>query len=118
MAKIHVQYYVLVVAIGSIGHIVLASLCAYPLAKYKFPGSKFINQLIVYSLMFNATVTMIPNFLYDCKILDFGYTGSDHYSWFCIYSWLVFDEKLYGADSHSLLEAAQIDGAGYVRIHF
>ena len=54
---------VLVVAIGSIGHIVLASLCAYPLAKYKFPGSKFINQLIVYSLMFNATVTMIPNFL-------------------------------------------------------
>lgn len=35
---------VLVVAIGSIGHIVLASLCAYPLAKYKFPGSKFINN--------------------------------------------------------------------------
>ena len=89
---------VLVVAIGSIGHIVLASLCAYPLAKYKFPGSKFINQLIVYSLMFNATVTMIPNFLTIAN-LGFGYTGSDHYSWFCIYSWLVFDEKLYGADS-------------------
>ena len=38
---------VLVVVIGSLGHIILASLCAYPLAKYKFPGSKFINQLIV-----------------------------------------------------------------------
>ena len=42
-----------VVVIGSIGHILLASLCAYPLAKYKFPGSKFFNQIIVYSLMFN-----------------------------------------------------------------
>ena len=52
-----------VVAIGSVGHIVLASLCAYPLAKYKFPGSAFLNQMIVYSLMFNTAVTMIPNFL-------------------------------------------------------
>ena len=28
-----------VVVIGSVGHIVIASLCAYPLAKYRFPGS-------------------------------------------------------------------------------
>ena len=110
---------VLVVAIGSIGHIVLASLCAYPLAKYKFPGSKFINQqLIVYSLMFNATVTMIPNFLTIAKSWIFGYTGSDHYSGFASTLGLYLMKNFMEQIPDSLLEAAQIDGAGYVRIHF
>ena len=109
---------VLVVAIGSIGHIVLASLCAYPLAKYKFPGSKFINQLIVYSLMFNATVTMIPNFL---TIANLGFLDTQaaiiipgFASTLGLYLMKNFMEQI----PDSLLEAAQIDGAGYVRIHF
>ena len=52
-----------VVALGSLGHIIIAAMCAYPLAKYKFPGSALISSLIVYSLMFNTTVTMVPNFI-------------------------------------------------------
>ena len=36
----------------------------------------------------------------------------------CIYTWFVLDEKLMEQIPDSLLEAAQIDGAGYVRIHF
>lgn len=109
---------VLVVVIGSLGHIILASLCAYPLAKYKFPGSKFINQLIVYSLMFNATVTMIPNFL---TIANLGFLDTQaaiiipgFASTLGLYLMKNFMEQI----PDSLLEAAQIDGAGYVRIHF
>ena len=107
-----------VVVIGSVGHILLASLCAYPLAKYKFPGSKFFNQIIVYSLMFNASVTMIPNFL---TIAGMGMLDTQ---WAIIVPGLASTLGLYLMKNFmeqipdSLMEAAQIDGAGYVRIHF
>lgn len=107
-----------VVVVGSVGHIVLASLCAYPLAKYKFPGSKFFNQIIVYSLMFNASVTMIPNFL---TIAGLGMLDTQ---WAIIVPGLASTLGLYLMKNFmeqipdSLMEAAQIDGAGYLRIHF
>ena len=107
-----------VVVIGSVGHIVLASLCAYPLAKYKFPGSKFFNQIIVYSLMFNSAVTMIPNFL---TIAGLGMLDTQ---WAIIIPGFASTLGLYLMKNFmeqipdSLMEAAQIDGAGYLRIHF
>lgn len=107
-----------VVVIGSVGHIVIASLCAFPLAKYKFPGSAFINQLIVYSLMFNSTVTMIPNFL---TIAGLGMLDTQ---WAIIIPGFASTLGLYLMKNFmeqipdSLMEAAQIDGAGYFRIHF
>lgn len=48
---------------GTIGHVFLASLCAYPLAKHRFPGRNLINQLIIYSLMFSPLVTRIPRYM-------------------------------------------------------
>lgn len=107
-----------VVVIGSVGHIVIASLCAYPLAKYKFPGSKFFNQIIVYSLMFNSAVTTIPNFL---TIAGLGMLDTQ---WSIIIPGFASTLGLYLMKNFmeqipdSLMEAAQIDGAGYVRIHF
>ena len=107
-----------VVVVGSIGHIVIASLCAYPLAKYKFPGSAFFNQLIVYSLMFNATGTLIPNFLSIARM------GMLDTQWAIIIPGFASTLGLYLMKNFmeqipdSLIEAAQIDGAGYFRIHF
>lgn len=107
-----------VVVVGSVGHIIIASLCAYPLAKYKFPGSKFFNQLIVYSLMFNGAVTMIPNFL---TIAGLGMLDTQ---WAIIIPGFASTLGLYLMKNFmeqipdSLTEAAQIDGAGYIRIHF
>ncbi|MCK5732423.1 MAG: carbohydrate ABC transporter permease, partial [Tenericutes bacterium] len=48
---------------GTVGHVFLASLCAYPLAKHHFPGRNLINQLVVYSLMFSVAVTTIPRYM-------------------------------------------------------
>lgn len=45
------------------GHIILASLAAYPLAKVKFIGRKTINTMITFSLMFVASVNDIANYL-------------------------------------------------------
>ncbi len=48
---------------GTAGHVILSSMCAYALAKHKFYGARLIFNIIVLSLMFNATVTAIPNYL-------------------------------------------------------
>ncbi len=48
---------------GTFGNLFVSSLAAYALAKIKFPGRKWIFQLIVYSLMFHETVTAIANFI-------------------------------------------------------
>jgi ABC-type glycerol-3-phosphate transport system permease component len=49
--------------IGTAGHVLLASMAAYPLAKHKFPGSKSLSKIVVYALMFNGSVTAIPAFV-------------------------------------------------------
>lgn len=108
----------LVVVIGSIGHIAFASLCAFPLAKYKFPGSKLISNLIVYSLMFNATVTMVPNFITISRLGMLDSLSAIIVPAFASTLGLYLLKNFMEQIPDSLLEAAQIDGAGYFRIHW
>ncbi|MCR5823455.1 MAG: carbohydrate ABC transporter permease [Lachnospiraceae bacterium] len=107
-----------VIVIGSVGHIIIASLCAYPLAKYTFPGSKFISKLIVYSLMFNATVTTIPNFITISKLGLIDSYGAIIIPSFASTLGLYFMMNFMEGIPDSLLEAAKIDGASHLRIHF
>lgn len=58
----------LITFLGTAGSVILGSMAAYPLAKYTFPGSKVMSSLITYSLMFNGTVTAIPNYIIMSKI--------------------------------------------------
>ena len=53
----------LITIIGTFGNIVFSSMCAFQLAKLKFPGRNMIFKVIQMSLMFNATVTAIPNYI-------------------------------------------------------
>ncbi|OGI08124.1 MAG: ABC transporter permease [Candidatus Margulisbacteria bacterium GWF2_35_9] len=54
---------VFISVVGTFGNVILSSYAAYAIAKIKFPGRKFLFNVIVYSLMFNATVTGITNFI-------------------------------------------------------
>ena len=58
----------LITVVGTAGHVIVASLCAYPLAKHKFPGSILLFSTIVLSLMFHPSVTAIPNYLTMAQI--------------------------------------------------
>ena len=53
----------IITGLGTFGTVLLGSLAAYPLAKFEFPGSKLMSNLIVYALMFSTSVTAIPNYL-------------------------------------------------------
>lgn len=101
-----------VTAVGSAGHILFSSMCAFPLAKKRFPGRKIIFNIIVFSLMFNTAVTAIPNYLImsELKWIDtyaalivpaFGMSLG-------LYLMKQFMEQI----PDSLLEAGRIDGAG------
>ena len=65
-AKIIVGRYIFntafITVLGTLGTVLFGSMAAYPLAKYVFPGSKLMSHVIVYSLMFNGAVTVIPNY--------------------------------------------------------
>jgi len=54
---------IIITGTGTIGHVILASLAAYPLAKHDFPGKKLLFKMVVLSIMFSWTVTQIPNYM-------------------------------------------------------
>lgn len=102
---------VFITIVGTVGHLIIASLCAFALAKHDFPGRKVIFWIIVTALMFSTQVTAIPNYLIMTKI-----------GWLDKYASLIvpaiakplglflmkqFMEQI----PDSLLEAARIDGA-------
>lgn len=48
--------------VGTIGHVIISSLCAYALAKHQFPGKAIMFSTVVFSLMFSSAVTSVPSF--------------------------------------------------------
>jgi len=110
---------VFVSVVGTVVHILMASMCAFPLAKYtKMPGNKFISAVIVYSLMINPTVADIANYQTMAR-----FNLTDTYwsillpafaSSFGLYLMKQFIVQI----PDSLIEAAKIDGCGDIRINF
>ena len=107
---------VFITFVGTMGQVIFASMCAYALAKHKFPGAKSIFGLIVTSLMFSTAVTAIPNYL---TMVNLGWI--DTYksiivpamgSSMGLYLMKQFIEQI----PDVLIEAAKIDGAGEFRI--
>ncbi len=96
---------------GMAGHVLVASLAAYPLAKHKFPGKDLLFRLVVLSMMFSWTVTQIPQYMivswlginntYFSLILPAWSFGMG------LYLMKQFMEQL----PDSLMESAKIDGA-------
>ena len=54
---------VFITVVGTFLHVIIASMCAYALAKFQFRGKNFLFSAIVLSLMFSGAVTGIPNFM-------------------------------------------------------
>lgn len=109
---------IMVTIVGTFGHLVIASMCAYPLAKFKVPGGAVISGVIVYSLMFPSSVTAIPHYLV------FNFLGMIDTYWAMIlpafsYTLGLFLMKQFMSQvPTSLIESAKIDGAGEFKIYW
>lgn len=103
---------------GTFGIVFIGSMAAFPLAKYTFPGSKVMSKLIVYSLMFNGTVTATPNYIIMARL------GMVDTYWALIVPIMggtlgLFLMKNFMVQvPDSLVEAAKIDGAGEFTIYW
>ena len=49
--------------VGTFGHLIIASMAAFVLAKYQFPGGRTVFSVVTTCLMFSGYVTGIPNYL-------------------------------------------------------
>ncbi len=103
---------------GTLGHVLLASLAAYPLAKHNFPGKKLLFSIVVLSLMFSWQVTQIPNYLI---ISGLGINNT--------YLAVMLPPFAYGLGLYlmkqfmeqipdSLIESARLDGATEYKVYW
>ena len=101
---------------GTVGHLFIASLAAYAMAKIKFPGGKGMFRMVRTSLMFHQTVTAICSF-----ILMSAFQMVDTYFALIIPAWgstlglYLMKQFMESNVNESVLESARLDGAGELR---
>ena len=104
---------------GTFGHLFIASMCAYALAKIKFPGGKFVFKTIQTSLMFHSTVTAITSF-----ILMSAFKMVDTYWAIIIPAWgytlglYLMKQFMDSSVPDTVLESARLDGASEIRTYW
>ena len=109
---------IMVTIVGTVGHIIIASMCAYPLAKYKVPGGAVISGLVVYSLMFPSSVTAIPNYIVLNTLGLIDKYWSVILPAFAYSMGLFLMRQFMTSVPTSLIEAAKIDGAKEFKIYY
>jgi ABC-type glycerol-3-phosphate transport system permease component len=97
---------------GTFGNLLLSSMCAYALAKIKFPGRKTIFAIIVASLMFHSTVSAIANFITLSTLgwID-TYLARIVPAWCTSLGLYLMKQFMETNVNNAVLESARIDGA-------
>jgi ABC-type glycerol-3-phosphate transport system permease component len=107
---------VFLTVVGTAGHLLIASMAAYVLAKYDFPGGKLFFRVVVVALMFNGYVTAVPNYLIMCRLHVVDTYWAILLPAFAAPIGLFFMKQFITGFPTTLLEAAKIDGASEWRI--
>ena len=104
---------------GTFGHLVLASLAAYAIAKIKFPGRNGMFQMVQMSLMFHSTVTAITSFIIISafQMLD-TYWAIIVPAWCSSLGLYLMKQFMDTNVNDSVLESARLDGAGEFRCYW
>lgn len=107
---------VFITAAGTFGHLIVASMGAFVLAKYDFPGGKTFFNIVVVALMFNYYVTAIPNYLILNKLGWIDTHWAVIVPAFAAPMGLFLMKQFMEGLPMSLVEAAKIDGANEWRV--
>lgn len=107
---------VFITVVGTLGHIIIASMAAYVLAKYVFPGSKMFFNLVVTAIMFTQQILIIPNFLIFTKLQMVDTYWSVVIPAFAAPLGLFLMKQFMDGIPMTLIEAAKVDGAKEGRI--
>ncbi|MGN0987236.1 MAG: carbohydrate ABC transporter permease [Otoolea sp.] len=101
---------------GTFGHLIVASMGAFVLAKYDFPGNQTFFKLVTVAMMFTGYVTQIPNYLILNKLGWIDTYWSIIIPAFASPMGLFLMKQFMEGLPTSLIEAAQIDGASVWKV--
>ena len=102
---------VFITFVGTFGHLIVASMGAFVLAKYDFPGGKGFFKLVTVAMMFTGYVTQIPNYLILNRLGWIDTYWSIIIPAFAAPIGLFLMKQFMEGLPTSLIEAAKIDGA-------
>ena len=100
----------------TLGHVIIASMAAFVLAKYDFPGGKTFFKIVVTALMFSGYVTGIPNYVIMSKLGMIDTYWAIILPAFAAPIGLFLMKQNMESLPDALIEAAHLDGAGEMRI--
>ena len=109
---------VFITAVGTFGHLIIASMAAFVLAKYDFPGGKTFFKLVTVAMMFTGMVTQIPNYIILNRLGWIDTYWSIIIPAFASPMGLFLMKQFMEGLPTSLIEAAKIDGAGEWKVFF
>lgn len=109
---------VLVSVLGTVGHLLLSSMAAYPLARHPFPGHRWIKQIVVLSLLFTASVTYLPQYVVMSQLKLINTYGALILPALQSSLGLYLMMNFMGTIPEEMLEAARIDGAREATIYW
>ena len=101
---------------GTAGHLIIASMGAFVLAKYEFPGGNAFFKLVTVAMMFTGYVTQIPNYLILNKLGWIDTYWAIIIPAFASPMGLFLMKQFMEGLPTSLIEAAKIDGANEWRV--
>ena len=105
-----------ITVVGTAGHLIIASMGAFVLAKYDFPGGKTFFRIVVVAIMFNGYVTMIPNYLILSKLHLIDTQWAVIIPAFSSPMGLFLMKQFMEQLPDSLMESARLDGATEWRV--
>jgi len=105
-----------ITAFGTIGLIIFASMGAFVISKYNFPGSKIFFQGVIITLLFSGYVTQIPNYLVMARLGWVDTYLSVIVPAFAMPMGFFLLKQFIDTIPDTLLEAAKVDGAREFRI--
>ena len=104
---------------GTFGHLFIASMAAYALAKIKFPGGKLIFKTIRSSLMFSSTVGGITSFMIMTALhLVDSYFAIIIPAWGATLGLYLMKQHMDSNVHDTVLESARLDGASEIRTYW
>lgn len=107
---------VFITFVGTFGHLIIASMGAFVLAKYDFPGGKTFFKLVTVAMMFSGYVTSIPNYVIINKLNLIDTYWAVIIPAFAAPTGLFLMKQFMEGIPMALIEAAKIDGANEWRV--
>ncbi len=109
----------IVVSATATGVVLMGSVTAYILSRYRFPGSRFFYYMIISTMMFPAVLTLVPSFM---LVRELGLLNS---YWAMLFPYIAGGQVFamfifkgfFDGLPEELFESARIDGAGHVQLY-